>query len=452
LLLIGLGAIALAEWAIDLRRDTPRVRHFGGYVGLVFLLVFLGLSSSSWGHFWGPFRANFGDDGDDFFNALGQPEHDKDQALLDVQIPANAQVEIENPRGDVSISASDDSKINVNAHQVAYASNEGEANKIFNQQEAHVTVSGTAVLVKVDGNSSGKTNLVITVPRSASVTLNSGHGGATVAGLGGNVDATVQHGDLEATAIHGHVHAHLSNNGDFSAHDVQGDVTVEGTGGDLTITDVHGSVTVQGDYSNVHMERADQPVHFHSSRTDMELGRLPGDLSLTLESLHATEVVGPIRVVTHSKDIEMTQVYGDSQIEDKDGRIELDLAGAYSAEVKNSKGDIDITLPPGVGEIVDGRTHNGDVVSDFPLTITGEDDKRITGNIGKGGPKLTLSTQDADVHLRKGLDTPPPVPSVAGAQKAPLPPIAPTAPKGPLAPGVPHLKTQKVQPSEPVTQ
>jgi len=447
LMLIGLGLIALAEWAIDLRLEQPRVRHYGGFIWLAILVVIVGTSVNGWHNFWGPLRANFGDNNnDDFFNAFGQPEHDQDQSVVTSLIPANAEIEVQNPRGDISIAVSEDTTVSVKAHQVAYASNDGEAAKIFDSQKARVTVSGTAVLVKVDGNSSGRTNLVISVPRSASVNVNSGHGGVTIAGLGGNVDATVQHGDLETTAIHGHVHAHLSDNGDFSAHDVTGDVTVEGSGGDLTLTDIHGNTTVQGDYSNVHLERADQPVHFHSSRTDLELGRLPGDLSLTMESLHVTEVVGPVRVITHSKDIEMTQVYGDSHIEDKDGRVELDLAGSYSAEVKDNKGDIDITLPPGASVDVDGRTHNGDVVSDFPLTISGDEDKRITGNIGKGGPKLVISTDNADLHLRKGTEAPGPVPSIAAAPKAP------PAPPTPGAPGVPHLKSSKAAPVQPVTQ
>jgi hypothetical protein len=52
-----------------------------------------------------------------------------------------------------------------------------EAKKIFDAEQAHVTVSGNAVLVKVDGNSSGRTNLAITVPKSASVNVTTGHGG-----------------------------------------------------------------------------------------------------------------------------------------------------------------------------------------------------------------------------------------------------------------------------------
>jgi DUF4097 and DUF4098 domain-containing protein YvlB len=449
MLLIGLGVIALAEWAIDLRRENPPARQWGGYLWLVVLLVILGTGGAGWHRWWGPLHAEWGDKGDDFFNALGQPEHDLDQPVLNTKIPANAQIEIENPRGDISITAGDDANVAVRAHQIAYANTDADAQKIFASQQAHVTVSGTAVVVKVDGNSSGRTNLALTVPRTASISVTTGHGGLTVAGLGGNIDAEIQHGDMETTAIQGHVHAHLSNHGDFSAHDIQGDVTVEGDGGDLTISDIHGKVTLQGDYTgDTHLERVDQAVHFHSSRTDLEFARLPGDMSLDSDSIHATQVVGPVRVIlSSSKDIEMSQVYGDTQIEDHDGRVELDMAGSYVVDVKNRKGDVEISLPPNATQTVDARTRNGDIVSDFPLEISGDDDKTATGNIGKGdGPKLTLYTEHADLRIRKEDEAPPPLPGLS-----PVPRV-PAVPKVPLAPGAPHLKASKGETPAPVAQ
>ena len=448
MLLIGLGLVALAEWAVDLRRENPPARQWGGYIWLVVLLVVLGTGGAGWHHWWGPIRAQMGDNGDDFFNSLGQPQHDFDQAVLNTKIPANAQIEIENPRGDISITAGDDANVSVRAHQVAFANTDADAQKIFASQQAHVTVSGNAVVVKVDGNSSGRTNLVLTVPRTASINVTTGHGGLTVAGLGGNIDAEIQHGDMETTAIQGHVHAHLSNHGDFSAHDIQGDVAVEGDGGDLTISDIHGKVTLQGDYTgDTHLERVDQAVHFHSSRTDLEFARLPGDMSLDSDSIHATQVVGPVRVIlTSSKDIEMSQVYGDTQIVDHDGRVELDMAGSYIVDVKNRKGDVEISLPPGASQTVDARAHNGDIVSDFPLEISGDNDKSATGNIGKGGARLTLSTEHADLRIRKQDEAPPPLPSISSVPKAPV------APKAPPAPGAPHLKPSKGETPAPVAQ
>src|SRR5579863_7590732 len=143
LILAGLGL--LAEWALDLRRETP-VRRSGSFVGLLVLLGILGLCAAGWNNWWGPFRAHFGDQGDDFFNSFGLPERDSDQQVLNTQVPANATIDIQNPRGDVSITAGDGPNIEVQAHEVAYASSDSEAKKIFDSEAAHITVSGNAVL------------------------------------------------------------------------------------------------------------------------------------------------------------------------------------------------------------------------------------------------------------------------------------------------------------------
>ena len=448
-LLIGLGLVALAEWAIDLRRGMPTGRRFGGYVGLVILLLILGATATGFEHFWGPLQAQFGDNNDDFFSNFGQAQHDHDMEAVEATVPATAQIEIQNPRGDISVAVGDANQVSVLSHATVFGGTDDEANKIFAAQKPHLTVSGSAVVIKMEGPGNLRSNLTITVPRSATVNINNGHGDVTVAGISGNVDAVVEHGDFQATSVGGHVVARLASKGNFSAHDVSGDVTAQGVGDDVTISDIRGKLLLDGEYAgDIHLERVNGEIHFHSSRTDMELARLPGDLSMDLDSLHATQMVGPIRLVTRSKDIELSQVYGQSYVEDSDGRVELDMAGSYPVEVKNNKGDIEIAVPAGANLQVNGRTHNGDIVSDFPLTISGDDNKTITGAIGKGGPQLTLTNENADLRLRKGSSAPPAPPPVSAAP----PPNAPAIPNAPLPPGVPRLKASKGQSAVSITQ
>ena len=276
LLLIGAGLGLLAEWALDMRRQTP-VRRGGNFVGLLIFLAILGMFAA-WGHqWWGPMRAEWGDHGDDFFNMFGRPQHDMEQQVLNTEVPPNAEIVIQNPRGDVSVTSGDGSSVQVAAHQVAYADSDAEARKIFETEAARLTVSGNAVLVKSEGHKSGRLNLTITVPKAAHVTVNAGRGDVTAASLGAGANITASHGDIHLNTITGSVQVHFSaDKGDFSAHQVQGDITADGRCNDLTLSEVKGRIALNGDiFGEAHMENLTGPIHLHTSVTDLEMGGLP---------------------------------------------------------------------------------------------------------------------------------------------------------------------------------
>ena len=110
------------------------------------------------------------------------------------------------------------------------------------------------------------------------------------------------------------------------------------------------------------------------------------------------------------------------------------------ATSSSGNADLEITLPPNASATVDGRTHNGDIVSDYPLTIDGEESKTVTGRIGGGGVKINVTTAVGDVRIKKGSGFPTTPPAVS--MTAPTPPPA----------NAPHLKAPKTPPAEPVTQ
>lgn len=446
LLLIAAGLALLGEWALDMRRQTP-VHRGGSFVGILILLAILGVSASGWNNFWGPFRAHFGDQGDDFFNTLGLPQRDNDLQVMNSEIPANASVVIENPRGDISVTSGDTSSIQVQAHEIAFANSDSEAKKVFDSEAPHITVSGNAVLVKSDSNNSGRVNLSVTVPHSARVSVNAGRGDLTAAGLGGGISVTAAHGDVHLNSITGPVQVHLSNDKhDFSAHQVDGDITADGHCNDLTLSEVKGRIVLGGEiFGEVHMENVGGPVSLHTSVTDLQVGALPGDLTLNPDDLRVTDAKGNVHVVTHSKDIDLSQIAGDTYVEDRDGRVSVEPAGSYAVEAKNSKGDVEITLAPNASAVVDGRTRNGDIVTDFALNISGDENKTVNGRIGSGGPKMTLSAENGDLRIKKG----------SAIQSIPLAPPTPESPsenKAPAPPGAPHLKTPKALPAQPVSQ
>ena len=447
LLLIVAGLALLGEWALDLRRKTP-VRRGGSFIGILILLAIIGVGASGWNHMrpwfneWGDHDDN--NYNDNFFNAFGLPQHDTDQQALSAQIPANAAVDIQNPRGDISVIAGDGPNIEVRAHEVAFANSDDEARRIFDAEAAHVTVSGSAVLVKSESNNDGRLNITVTVPKSARVTINAAKGDVTAAGLGAGVNVTAQHGDVHLSAITGSVQMHFSGGKhDFSAHQVNGDLTTDGDCNDLTLSEIKGKIAQSGEIlGDVHIENVSGPIHLHTSVTDLQVAELPGDITLNSDDLRVSEAKGTVHVITGSKDVDLNQIYGDSTVEDHDGTISVEPAGVYAVDAKNGKGDIELTLPPNASATVDGRSRNGEIVTDFGLPVNGEENKTVDGKIGSGTARIVLSADNGDVRIKKGSGFPatPPAPTVAAA------------PKAPPAPNAPHLKAPKALPPQPVTQ
>jgi DUF4097 and DUF4098 domain-containing protein YvlB len=442
LVLIGAGLGLLAEWALDLRRETP-VRRSGSFVGIVLLLALMGFGAAGWSHV-GSWFSQLGNENGDFFNTFGMPEHDFDQQGLNAQIPANSVIDIENPRGDVSVTAGDGPNVDVEAHEEAFASSDGDAKKIFDAEAAQLKVSGNAVLIKSESNNNGRLNLTVTVPKTARITVNAGRGDVTAAGLGAGVTVSTAHGDTHLNAIAGSVQVHFSNGkNDFSAHQVDGDLTADGNCNDFTLSEIKGRVSMNGQiFGEVHVENVNGPVNVHTSITDVQIAELPGDLTFDSDNLHVNESKGLVHVVTRSKDVDLSQIYGDSYVEDRDGRVSVEPAGPFNVEAKNSKGDVELTLPPNATGTVDGHTHNGDIVSEFGLTVSGDEDKSVSGRIGSGSSRIVLSSSNGDLRIKKG-------PAFPAAPVVPNPPMAPSISAPPNAR---HLKTPKALPAQPVTQ
>lgn len=446
LVLIIAGLALLGEWMLDMRRSVPVHRH-SSFAGILILVVFLGLVAAGMNHIGQHFENwNWNGNGD-FFN-FGMPEHDVDQAVIDQAIPANSAVEIDNPHGDVSVTAGNgqagEQMLQVQAHEVAYANSDGDAQKIFDAEKATVTATGSVVLVRANSRDRGHVNLSVIVPATAHVTVNAMRGDVTASGLNG-VSISAAHGDTHLSAIHGPVVAHLSSNrGDFAAHQVTGDITMNGNCSDLTLSEIKGQITVNGDiWGDAHFENITGPIKVRTSVTEMDLVSLPGDLTLDSDDLRVNEAKGTVHVTTHAKDVDLNQIYGDTYVQNRDGSVSVAPAGAFGVDVRNAKGDIELTLPPDAAATVSGRAHNGDVVSDYALTVSGDEDKTVSGTIGAGGPRINLSADNGDLHIKKGPGFPatPPEPETAAGDETPAPPAHAR-----------HLKSLKALPPQPVTQ
>jgi DUF4097 and DUF4098 domain-containing protein YvlB len=437
MLLIGIGLVLLLEYFIDRNNPYAGRRSMGGFGFLILLLIFGGWGTHA-AHVWGPLSDQFSDNHDDFWSMMGE-EHDND-VQQDEAISPSAAVQIQNPRGDVTVTASSDDRMHLRAHQVVHSSSDNDARKTFDAVTPKVINSGSSVVLSVEGRNNARVDLTVELPPGASTTVNAGHGDVTVEGLKTGSDVTASHGDVKFDNMAGNVHARMDH-GDLSAHQVAGDVTVDGHADDVTLSDVKGNVTLDGEFfGDTHLEQVGSAVHFHSSRTDLAIQKLLGDMTMDSSDLNINQAVGPVRIVTRSKDIDLSQMTGDAHIENNNGDVNITAALPLgNLEVSSRTGNISVTVPENASFAVTASNADGDLHTDFPLTMTNSDDRKSAqGQIGNGGPHLALSTGHGDLQLRKG---------------GPGAPLAPPAPPAPPA-GAKHLRAPKeaASPAQPTEQ
>jgi hypothetical protein len=96
---------------------------------------------------------------------------------------------------------------------------------------------------------------------------------------------------------------------------------------------------------------------------------------------------------------------GTARAETVNGGIEARLGRADwegALELKTVNGGIDVVMPEGLSAEVKASTVNGDIQTDFPLTVTGRISKRkLQGTIGSGGRLLEMETVNGGIELRK---------------------------------------------------
>jgi DUF4097 and DUF4098 domain-containing protein YvlB len=430
LLLIVLGLISLAEYFFDRRDPYARRRTGGGLVFLIVILLLVGWGAHSarhWGH-------HIGMDNNDFWYMWGQ-EHDND-IQMDQAVPANGSVLVQNPRGDVTITPSTDGQLHLRAHEIVHTASDDDAQKAFDAIHPQIETSGTNVTVSVPSHRGSAVNLALEVPEASQVTVNADRGDVAIEGLKKNADVTAPRGDVKFDGIGGDVHARMRD-GDFSAHAIGGQVFLNGHAGDVTLSEIKGQTTLDGEFfGDTHLEEMDGPIHFHSSRTTIDLPRLGGDLTLNSDDLQATQTGGPLRIVTRSKNIDLTQAAGDIHIENSNGDINITAAAPLgNIDITNRTGDLTLTVPENASfSVTASTTEDNDLETDFPLQVaTSGNQKQISGSVGNGGVHLDLTTRHGDLQLRKGsaetaAPTPPKPPKTSGPVRHLRPPNHPVAP------------------------
>jgi len=431
-ILILAGIIKLIEYQAAQRQGTRATGLGAGGIFLIIMVIVAGLIATQASRVdWRELGDQINIDDSDF-TLFGQKYSYEDQLKQD--FPAGASLHVVNQRGAVNVTASDDNQIRVSVHKRINAENQSDADKYNAGTKAQITVNGNQLTLNANNQGAGDhwvdADLDISIPRKAPVNISTRYGDVSIVGREGDLAISNQHGDVSASDVNGKVSLNLDHSS-ARVSQISSDVSIEGHANDVSLEDVKGAVHLDGEFmESVKLEKIAQAVTFKSSRTDMLLARLDGDLNLDSGDLQANNILGPVRLTTRSKDIRMTGVSGDVRLEDENGSVELHINKLGSTQVENRKGDIQVYVPDKAGFQVDARSRGGDVETDFDsLKVDNSNDQAIaTGTVGGGGPRLVLNNEHGNIELRKG--------SSAEESETPAPPKMPHSSSPPKTPTV----------------
>lgn len=219
-------------------------------------------------------------------------------------------------------------------------------------------VSSSRITIEAEGyrGRSRDSQYEITVPRGVRVILRSMNGDLTVRGVSGEVDLHTNNGDVEVSDAVGRAEL-VTLSGDVAATRVRGDVEATSLNGTVALTDVQGG-TVTAESTNGSVELANVVA------SDIDASTISGEVDFS----------GPI-----------------------------DPRGRYA--FASHSGSVSLTIPGNASARFSIETFNGEIDSDFPITLRPNRDRRrgqkLEFNVGAGEARVTAESFSGSIVIRR---------------------------------------------------
>jgi DUF4097 and DUF4098 domain-containing protein YvlB len=326
-------------------------------------------------------------------------------------VKGKVHVVFENLRGNVRVSGSDDAIIKVDEHKMVRAFNKPDADQADGQTPLEIVLDGDRIVVRTNQEKASHArrvscDLEVTLPRSAAIEGRGSYGDYDVNDLAGSVDISSGNAGVRLTNIGGSAKVDLQRSDIVRAVDVKGDVDIEGRGSDVELENIAGQVTVNGSYSGtLQFKNLAKPLHLESRNTDLRVEKVPGTITMNLSDFTGSNLIGPVRLVTRSKDIHLEDFTQSLELETERGDIDLKPGKlpVPKIDARSRSGNIDLELSESAKFELKARTTRGEAHNEFgePIqTATEGQGGTLKGKTGDG-PVITITTDRGAVTVKK---------------------------------------------------
>jgi hypothetical protein len=323
------------------------------------------------------------------------------RTTLAITLPAALEVEVENGFGHVSIV----------------------------DRQASCSVTNSYGDVRVQSQSGGLT----VRNRNGEVSLRSAKGPVKVENRRGTISLSNHEGPAELKTEHGSVRVeHVTGSvvvhnhfGSVRLVDIEGGATVAGDGTSVTVEGVTGPLSVRNSRERVLVRNAGGAIDLEASNNQVRIERAAGDVTLQAvhsevlaedlaagikvqgreSSIRLRRVTGRVEVATTLQGVHLENCLGPVSIENEFGEIVLDgrQSPVNPVTIKNRNGSIRLLLPGDADFMLVAQALGGEIDSEFgPEAASKEGNVSfLETKIGRGGPKIELTTTQSRIEIRK---------------------------------------------------
>jgi DUF4097 and DUF4098 domain-containing protein YvlB len=320
-------------------------------------------------------------------------------------------ITFENRRGNIKITGTDAAEVVITGRKVIRAWSRRDADQTGQNTPLEIVPQGDRLLVRtnqdhVPDSQRIDNDLEVSIPRGLIVEARGRTGDYEIADVARDVELFIDRADVRLARVGGNVRMEIGRSDTIRALDIKGKVDLTGRGSHLDFENIAGQVTVSGSFVGTQQFKAlAKPLQFEGSRnTEVRVHAIPGRISMDLGELTGSGVVGPMRVVTKSRDIRLEAFTQSLEIEIERGDILLQPAMPMpSIDARSGSGRIDLVLPEKAAFDLQATAEKGEVTNDFGSQIRSDKEGRTSTMKGKvgDGPSVKLTANRGSVSIRK---------------------------------------------------
>jgi DUF4097 and DUF4098 domain-containing protein YvlB len=402
-LLIAWGLIRLVEVIVSYFRGRMQGSTFSG--GEIFLIVLICVLGSG---LFAAHRHGFrlGMQGLEMFGDHYDFDVSEHKPTANVR-----RIVVQTLRGKLRVHGADAQEFKISGRKTLRALTRAEADQAHQSTPLEIVVEGDRAVVRTNQDRLRHhqritEDLEMTIPRGVSLEIAGNSGDYEIVDISGDVEIWAERADIRLTNLAGSARLEVRRSEVIRAVDVRGSLSLEGSGSDIELENIAGQVTVNGSYGGtLNFKKLAKPLRLDSRNTELRVAGLPGRISMDLGDFDAHNVLGPMRLMTKSRDVRIENFTESLELETERGDIELEPGRVPLAkiEARSRSGKIELVLPPQASFQLHATTERGEAINEFGPAIHSETEGHSTslkGGTGSG-PLIRINTHRGTVAIRK---------------------------------------------------